>query len=550
MGKLRSQFAESSSALKGVFANPNLRRVQLAYGGSSIGNFAYGVAIAVYAYQHGGATAVGVVTAVRQVIAAVIAPFAASLADRYPRERVMLVSDLGRLVSVGATAALVIWDSPALAVYVVATITTILGTIFRPAESALMPLLARSPEELTAANVSSSTFDSLGVFVGPAIAAFLMALSGTAAALAFNALTFAWSAYFIARVHTPAGARPRKRAAQEGKGEFVAGFKAIAAEPRLRLLIGLYGAQCFVAGALGVFVVVIALQLLGLGTAGVGLLQAACGVGALLGAAVALSLVARARIAADFAIGLLLWGMPLLLVGAAPTAIVAALALGVVGVGNTLVDISAMTLLQRAAPPEVAARVFGCLESVIIGSIALGALATPGLIALLGVRGALVAIGALLPVLSLLRWRSLGAIDEGARVPADRLQALRAVPFLAPLPLETLERLAVQLNDVQLPAGAPLFEQGDHGDRFYVLREGTIEIALPAETKVEEAPSFVGEIALLRDVPRTASVRARTDVSLWALDRDDFLDAVSGHSRSRASADELAVTRLGAVTAV
>ena len=462
----------------------------------------------------------------------------------------MLASDLGRLVSVGATAALVVWDSPALTVYVVATITTILGTIFRPAEAALMPLLARSPEELTAANVSSSTFDSLGVFVGPSIAAFLMALSGTAAALAFNAVTFAWSAYFIARVHTPAGAQPRERAAREGRGSLVGGFKAIAAEPRLRLLIGLYGAQCFVAGALGVFVVVIALQLLGLGTAGVGLLQAACGIGALLGAAVALSLVARARIAADFAIGLLLWGMPLLLVGAAPTAIVAALALGVVGVGNTLVDISAMTLLQRAAPPEVAARVFGCLESVIIGSIALGALATPGLIALLGVRGALVAIGSLLPVLSLLRWRSLGAIDEGARVPPERLQALRAVPFLAPLPLETLERLAGQLTEVELAAGAPLFEQGDGGDRFYLLYAGSLEIALPGGTKVEEAPSFVGEIALLRDVPRTASVRARTDAMLWALERDDFLDAVSRHSRSRASADELAVTRLGAVTAV
>ena len=166
VGKLRNQFAESSSALKGVFANPNLRRVQLAYGGSSIGNFAYGVAIAVYAYQQGGATAVGVVTAVRQVIAAGIAPFGASLADRYPRERVMLASDLGRLVSVGATAALVVWDSPALTVYVVATITTILGTVFRPAEAALMPLLARSPEELTAANVSSSTLTASGCSSG------------------------------------------------------------------------------------------------------------------------------------------------------------------------------------------------------------------------------------------------------------------------------------------------------------------------------------------------------------------------------------------------
>jgi MFS family permease len=550
VGMLRSRFGESFAALKGVFANPDLRRVQLAYAGSSMGNFAYGVAIAVYAYQHGGATAVGVVTAVRQIIAAGIAPFAASLADRFPRERVMLFSDVGRLVTVGVTAALVTSHSPALIVYVVATFTTILGTIFRPAEAALMPLLARSPEELTAANVSSSTFDSTGVFVGPMIAAFLLALSGPAAALTFNAATFAWSAYFIARVRTPAGAAARARAGRGGWGELVGGFKAIAAEPRLRLLIGLYGAQCFVAGALGVFVVVIALRLLGLGTAGVGLLQAACGVGALVGAAVALSLVARARIAADFAIGLLLWGTPLLLVGAAPTAVVAALALGVVGVGNTLVDISAMTLLQRAAPPEVAGRVFGCLESVIVGSIALGAVTTPGLIALLGVRGALFAIGGLLPVLSILRWRSLGAIDVGARVAPERVAALRAVPFLAPLPLETLERLAGELIDVELPAGATLFERGDTGDRFYVLHIGALEIVLPDATKVEEAPSFVGEIALLRDIPRTASVRAQTDASLWALERNDFLDAVAGHSRSRASADELAVTRLGAVTAV
>lgn len=242
--------------------------------------------------------------------------------------------------------------------------------------------------------------------------------------------------------------------------------------------------------------------------------------------------------------------MPLVLVGAAPTAIVAALALGIVGVGNTLVDISAMTLLQRATPPEVAGRVFGCLESVIVGSIALGALATPGLIALLGVRGALFAIGGLLPVLSILRWRSLGAIDEGAQVPPERIEALRGVPFLTPLPLETLERLAGKLVDVSLAAGTALFEAGDRGDRFYVLHSGSLEIELPGETKLEEAPSFVGEIALLRDIPRTASVRAHSDASLWALERDDFLDAVSGHSRSRASADELAVTRLGAVTAV
>ena len=535
--------------MRGVYANPDLRRIQFATAGASIGQFAYGVAIAVYAYEHGGATAVGVVTAIRQIIAASIAPFSASLADRFPRERVMLASDLGRVATVGLTTLLVTQHSPAITVYVIATVTTVFGTVFRPAEASLIPRLARTPEELTAANVSSSTFDSLGVFAGPSIAAFLLAISGPAAAFGFVALTFAWSAHFIYRVRPPREEAARERRHEGGFEGLVGGFRAIAREPRLRLLIALYGAQCLVAGALGVFVVAIALQLLGLGTAGVGLLQAACGIGALLGAAVSLSLVARARVATDFAIGLLLWGAPLLLIGAVPTALIAALALGVVGVGNTLVDISAMTLIQRAAPPEVAGRIFGCLESVIVGSLALGALIAPALIATIGVRGALFSMGALLPVLSILRWRSLERIDEGARIPEERVSALRKVPFLSALPLQTLEYLGGQLTDVTLAPGQTLFEAGDHGDRFYVLHEGTLEIVLPGETKIEEPPSYVGEIALLRDIPRTATVRARSGASLWALEREDFLDAVTGHARSFASADEVAVARLGAVPA-
>jgi Major Facilitator Superfamily/Cyclic nucleotide-binding domain len=546
---LRGRLGQSFAALRGVFANPALRRVQLAYAGSSVGAYANGVTVAVYAYEQGGATAVGVVTAVRQVIAAIVAPFAAGLSDKYPRERVMLASDLTRIVTVGVTTALVAMDGPSLAVYAVATVTTSLGTVFRPAEASLMPLLATSPEELTAANVSSSTFDSTGVFAGPAVAAFLLALQGPALAFGFVVVTFFWSAYFVARVHTPAGAKADDEDDAEEATSFISGFRTIAREPRLRLLIGLYAAQCVVSGALGVLVVAIALQLLGLGSAGVGLLQAACGVGSIAGAAVSLALISRARMAADFAIGLTLWGLPLVLVGAIPTAAVAALALGIVGVGNTIVDISAITLLQRTTPTEVSGRVFGVLESSTVGAFAVGALAAPALIGLFGVRGALLSVGAFLPVLSILRWRSLATIDAAAEIPEDRLAALRGVPFLDPLPLHTLEGLARRLIDVSLPAGTTLFERGDHGDRFYVLRDGELEIDLPGETKVERPPAFVGEIALLRDIPRTATVRARGDAKLWALERGDFLDAVGAHARSRASADEVAVARLGTATA-
>jgi CRP-like cAMP-binding protein len=123
------------------------------------------------------------------------------------------------------------------------------------------------------------------------------------------------------------------------------------------------------------------------------------------------------------------------------------------------------------------------------------------------------------------------------------------VPFLAALPMQVLEYLGERLTDVTLVPGQLLFEAGDHGDRFYLLHEGTIEIDLPDQVKAESAPAYVGEIALLRDIPRTATVRARTAASLWALERDDFLDAVTGHARSLASADEVMVTRLGVVTA-
>jgi MFS family permease len=539
---ISERVGESVGALREVYRNPGLRWVQLAYAGAAVGTYAYAVALGVYAYRQGGATAVGVVMAVRLGVAATVAPFAASAADTFRRERVMLFSDLARAVAVGLAALAVAVDAAPVLVYALAVCMAVVATVFRPAESALLPELARTPEELTAANVSSSTFDSVGSFVGPALAALLLSVSSTSVVFGLVAATFAWSASCVWRVHAP---RQAPASAESDHGGFAAGLRAIRAEPRLRLLIGLYGAQCLVAGALGVLVIVIALDLLDIGNAGVGLLEAASGVGSIVGAAVALALVGRGRLAGDFALGIVLWGAPLVLIGAVPVTAVAVLALGIVGVGNTLVDISAMTLLQRTAPAAVAARVFGVLESVIVGGLALGALVAPALVAWLGARGALLVVGALLPVLAALRWRSLARIDEGARVPAERLDAVESIPFLAILPAQRRELLGSQLVPVELPAGATLFDRGDRGDRFFVLVEGTLEIELPDELKVEAAPASVGEIALLRDVPRTATVRARTDAQLFSLDRETFLDAVLGHARSRTSAEAVAVARVG-----
>ena len=383
------------------------------------------------------------------------------------------------------------------------------------------------------------------MFAGPALAALLFALGGAASGFAFVAVAFLWSSLNVARI--PATPLPPVDAdlPHEGIGALVGGFRAIAGEPRLRLLLGLYGAQCVVAGALTVLVVATALDRLGLGNAGVGLLEAACGVGAVIGAGVTLSLVGRRRLGGDFAFGLVVWGLPLVAIGLVASTALTAVALGVLGVGNTIVDIAAITLIQRTAAPEVAGRVFGVLEGMLVASLALGAVAAPALIATIGLRATLILMGSILPVLAVASWRALGRIDAGAHVPEAQVVALRTVPFLSVLPLQTIEYLAERVVDVRLAAGEQLFRRGDHGDRFYVLREGVLAVELDAGDKLLEAPAYVGEIALLHDVPRTASVRAVEDVLLAALERQDFLAAVTGQARARARAADVIGARLG-----
>lgn len=549
MHGIRARLAESAGALRSVFANPGLRRVELAFAGSAIGNSAFAVSVAVYAFHHGGATAVGVVSAVRYTVAGTIAPFAATLSDRYPRRRVMLASDLGRLASAAAIAAIVAGGGPRLAVYALAVACSVFGTVFRPAEASLLPLLASSPEELTAANVTSSTFDSVGVFVGPAVAALLFAVGEAATAFALVAATFLWSSANVARIPATGAPAADEDLPAEGLAALLGGFRAIAREPRLRLLIGLYGAQCVVAGALTVLVVATALDRLGLGNAGVGLLEAACGIGAVVGAGVTLSLVGRRRLAGDFAVGLVAWGLPLVAIGLVASTAVAVPALVVLGIGNTIVDITAITLIQRTAATEVAGRVFGVLEATLIVSLAIGAAVTPALISGIGLRATLIVVGAVLPVLALLAWRQLARIDAGAHVPEEQIAAIRTVPFLSVLPLQTVEYLAERLVEVRVEAGEQLFRRGDHGDRFYVLRSGSVAVELEAGDKVLDAPAYVGEIALLHDVPRTATIRAIDDSDFFALERHDFLAAVTGQARARARADDVIGVRLGTASA-
>jgi MFS family permease len=531
------------TAFRDVYRNRNLRRLQLAFAGSVAGQYAFAIAIAVFAYRHGGATSVGVMALVRTIPAAVLAPFVSGFGDRFRQERVMLAADVLRALLVSSIALVVFADGPLVLVFFLAAFGPICGTAFHPAEAALLPTLAGTPEELTAANVSTATIESVGSFIGPALGGLALAAWGVGPTLLLTVGTYIWSALMVVRVHPDRSAVvPREETAPgSAVAEAFAGFRAVLADRNLRVIMGLFGAQTVVAGAMGVLVVVTALQLLDLGTAGVGWLYAATGVGGIIGAGVTMVLVGRRRLAGDFGIGLLLWGVPFLIMGVWPNAVVALLMLGVLGIGNTLVDVSGLTLLQRNAPEAVRSRVFGVFESMVAGTIGLGAILAPLLIAVAGIRVALVATGLFLPLLAGLLWRRLVSLDSGD--PAH-LDLLRSLPLFAPLPPQALERLARSLEPVRVAAGEVLFHAGDEGDRFYVIESGELAIELATGTKTEGPGGWVGEIALLRDVPRTATVRAVTDADLLALDRDEFLGAVTGHDPANAAANEIVGERL------
>ena len=371
----------------------------------------------------------------------------------------------------------------------------------------------------------------------------LLAFTSPEVVFLVNALSFVWSAALIVRVHTPP---PEPRAEPHERPSFLrdatAGLTTIAGEPRLRLLSGLYAAQTLTAGATGVFSVVIALDLLDLGNSGVGWLSAASGLGSFIGGLLALVLATRDRLAADLALGLVLYGLPLTIIAAWPTPTMAILALVAVGIGNSVTDVSAITLLQRAVPDAVLARVLGAIESVLLASLGIGAILAPLLIGLMGIRTALLVGGAFLPTLVVVTWLSLRRLDAPAAAP-EGVELLSRIPIFAALPPPMIERLASQLVETTLPAGTMVLRKGDPGDRFYVIADGEVEI----EGKRHGPGGFFGEIALLRDVPRTASVLAGTDVRLLTLDRDEFLAAVTGHEPSAAAADAVVTARLGSL---
>jgi hypothetical protein len=323
---------------------------------------------------------------------------------------------------------------------------------------------------------------------------------------------------------------------------FVAGFRAIARAPRTRLLIGLVVAQTFVRGCLNVLIVIAVFQVLDGGGAEVGYLTAAIGVGGLLGGLGAMALEGR-RLAFVFGLALVFWGAPLVLLAPKPGFVAAVVLLAVVGAANSVEDVAVFTLLQRLVPDDVLTRVLGVVWGLAMGAVALGSIAAPLLVKALGARAAFAAVGAILPLLAMLTYRRLVEIDR-AVAPAAEVGLVKGVPMFAPLSIAAKERVAASLIPVTVAAGDTVIRSGEVGDRFYVVGSGALDIDAPGRRLTAGAGDYFGEIALLRDIPRTATVTASADSVVYALEREDFLAVVTGHSAADAAGREVVDARM------
>ena len=530
---LRGRLGQAAGAFTSNARNPNLRRAQLSFLGAWTAEWAFTVGLGIVAYRDGGATAVGLVGLLRMAPSAILAPLVSPLADRGSRERVLILVSVLRGVTTGAAAVVVGVGGPTPIVYALAVLSTIAATLYRPAHSALLPSLCRTGYELTSANVVRGLLDSAATLVGPLLAALLLQFTGVTVVFAVAGGASLWAAALLMRLRYDAPPRPSGPSDTNLVSSAVEGIRVVSRNGDLALIMGLAAAQSFTRGALTVLTVVVAIDLLETGEPGVGILTAAVGAGAVLGSLAASLLVGTRRLGALYAVGVALWGIPVTLIGVFPHQVAALAMLACVGVGNALIDLGGFTLLGRLAADEVLARVFGVLESLVALSIGVGAIVTSLVVDQAGIRPALVTVGLLCPVCAVASWHRLRVMDRSIDVRDRDIEMLHGVTMLSPLPLPCIEQLARGLESVDVPAGEDVVEQGAAGDHYFVIESGEVEVIGDGQVVARLGPGAgFGEIALLRRIRRTATVRATSELRLKVLRSDRFLPVVLGYTPS------------------
>lgn len=531
--RLTAPLRATLSALREALANDGIRRLELGWTIGIAADAALTIVLLVVSYQRGGVLATGILGAVRMVPAVLSGMLAGAVLQRVRGDRLLVAIGLIRTAAAGLVAVLVVIGAPLPWLFVVAALASAAGAPVRPTQATLMPAFARSPGELVAANVAWGTGEGAGSLLGPFIAALLIGLGDPAIGAALAAAAFLVTAIIAGGLRFEHAADASGGADGAGRDlRLRDGLRALGRRPVPRWsMLAVFG-QVATRAALNTLVVVAAIELLGMGEGGVGLLNAALGLGGLVGAVFAMSLARTDRLVRSEVVSLAYWGAPIALIGLLPFPGVALAAMVVIGVANAVFDVSLFTIFQRGCSNEERAPVFSVFEGVAgLGAVS-GSLIGPALVALFGVRGALGVAGAFLPILALVIYSRIGRADRAdhvAVVNEPMVRLMREVDMFDQVPLTGLERLVEGFVPVTFAPGSALMRQGDPGDRFVVIDTGEVEVSVDGRSigRLGHA-SGIGEIALLRRSPRTATVTAATEVTGYCVDAGTFLAAVSG----------------------
>jgi len=540
----RDRLLASTTAIRAVLANHDLGRVLASWLAANGGTYAFLVVTIVAAYTEGGALAAGLLGVVRYLPPTVVAPLAGIPTTRWRADRVLLAVNLGRTASIFLTFVVMLAGGNLALLFVLVGIEAGFGGLTRPLHMSVLPWLARTPGELVASNIASSAAEGLGTLIGPALAGLLLATTGLTGALAATTVLMALAALSIVSVQVPMIRTSSGTAAL--RTALTAGVRIVVRTPAVRIVLFDAWLQTLVRGMLTILLVVAAIERLGMGEPGVGVLNAAIGAGGVLGAIFAVSLTGRSQFSSTFALSLAMWGLPIAAIGIVTEPFVAIGLLAVVGLSNAIFDVTLFTLLQRSAPNEARVGVMGLLDSGVAASAAIGGVLASLLVAGVGIQVSLLVTGAILPVAAVSTLIALRRAESGAISYETQARLLRADPLLSPLSLSIVEELAAVLVPVEFADGAPLIREGEGGDRYLIIAAGTVDVSQAGQSLRRLGPgSGVGEISLLRDTPRTATVRAVGRVTAYALDREPFLLAVTGHSAVRTAAEGIVTEHLG-----
>jgi MFS family permease len=530
-------------AFSSLAGNTALLRVLAAYLLFILTEYAVWIAMLVFAYNRGGTAVAGLVAVAQLAPAAVVAPVAASLADRRSPVVMLAGGYLAQVAGMAGTAVAIGAGAP-LAAYAAAVFASTAVTTTRPAQSALIPSLAATPDQLTAANVVAGWLEAAGAAAAGLLVGVLISLAGVGSVFAVCAGLGLAAALLVASLRAPSLAAETEAEADTSTAGVAEGLRLAVRQPRLRLMLALLTADAVVVGALDLLVVILALTVLGRPPSWAGYLEFAFGAGAVLAATVSALLVGRRLGGPILAAALGLSGA-LAVIAFGPGLAGTVILLAVAGAGHLLLEVATRTLLQRSVPPRLIGRIFGVLEGFTMAGLAIGALLVPALAHLGGSRLAVLGVAAVLPLAAVAGGRAVFRLDAGTAVPVVEIALLRSLPLFAELPAPAIEGLAAALRPVRLEAGAVLIRQGDPGDAYFAIAAGELDAEQDGHFLGRYGRGDgVGEIALLRAVPRTATVTAHTAATVYQLDRDHFLTAVLGHAPTRRQAEDIAAARL------